>query len=274
MSSPNPALAAYYDRLARYTRLARRFGWGGGDDVAAVRRALIGPDGRASPRTAELLVAEAAGAMHAPRSLDAGCGLGGLGLALLQRFGGALTGVALSPVQIARARAEAAARGLAAQARFEVASYDAPPGGPYDLIVAVESLAHSPDLGASLGALAGTLAPGGKIVAIDDVRVCAPDDPDAAIFVAGWQTPGFVDEAAWRAGFAAADLRLERADDLSARLVHRDPRTRARLERWNARARRFLPPLRALMRSHEGGLALERLHARGGARYMLFAASL
>ena len=52
MSSPNPALAAYYDRLARYTRLARRFGWGGGDDVAAVRHALIGPDGRASPMIA------------------------------------------------------------------------------------------------------------------------------------------------------------------------------------------------------------------------------
>ncbi|MCM0020927.1 MAG: methyltransferase domain-containing protein [Tagaea sp.] len=272
MSSPNEPLARYYDRLARYTRLARRFGWGGGDRDAAVRRSLIGADGRASPRTTENLVAEAAGAAKAPRILDAGCGLGGLGLALLARFGGTLDGISLSPAQIERARAEAARRGLAA--RFRVASYDDPLDGTYDLVVAVEALAHSPDLARSLANLARGLAPGGKLIAVDDVRACPEGDPDAQAFVAGWRVPSFVDEATWRAGFAAAGLRLDRIDDLSDRLVHRDPKARARLARWNRRAHRFVPPLRALMDSHWGGLALERLHARKAARYALFAASL
>lgn len=272
MSSPNQALASYYDRLARYTRLARLVGWGGGDADAAVRRALVGADGRVTPRTTENLVAEAAGALRAPRILDAGCGLGGLGLALLARFGGTLDGISLSPEQIARASAVAAKRGLTA--RFRVASYDDRLDGPYDLIVAVEALAHAPDPAASLANLARALAQGGKLVVVDDVRACPADDPDARDFVAGWRVPGFVDEAAWRAGFAAAGLRLDRADDLSNRLVHRAPETRARLERWNRRARRVAPPLRDLLDSHWGGLALERLHARGAARYMLFAASL
>jgi SAM-dependent methyltransferase len=272
MSSPNDSLARYYDRLAGYTRLARWFGWGGGDGHAAVRRALIGPDGRASPRTTENLVAEAAEAMHAPRILDAGCGLGGLGLALLARFGGALDGISLSPAQIARARGEAARRGLAA--RFRVASYDDGLDGPYDLVVAVESLAHSADLARSIANLARALAPGGKLIVVDDVRVCAADDPDARAFVAGWRVPGFADEATWRDGFGRAGLRLDRIDDLSDRLVHRDPAARAGLERWNRRAHRFLPPLRELLDSPWGGLALERLHARGAARYLLFAASL
>lgn len=272
MSSPNEPLARYYDRLARYTRLARRFGWGGGDGDAAVRRSLIGADGRAAPRTTEILVVEAAGALRGPRILDAGCGLGGLGLALLARCGGTLEGISLSPEQIARAGEEAAKRGLGAQARFRVASYDDPLPGHYDLIVAVESLAHAPDLAASLANLARALAPGGKLIAVDDVRTCPPDDPDAQAFVAGWRVPSFVDEAAWRAGFAG--LRLDRVDDLSDRLVHRAPEARARLERWNRRAHRFLPPLRGLLDSHWGGLALERLHARKAARYMLFVASL
>lgn len=272
MSSPNDSLGRYYDRLAHYTRLARRFGWGGGDPDSAVRRALIGPDGSASPRTTEILVAEAAGDLHAPRILDAGCGLGGLGLALLARFGGTLEGISLSSEQIARARVEAAKRGL--PARFRVASYDDALGGPFDLIVAVEALAHAPDPAASLANLARGLAPGGKLVVVDDVRVSPAGDPDARTFVAGWRVPGFVEEAAWRAGFAAAGLTLDRIDDLSGRLVHRDPAARARLERWNRRAYRFAPPLRALLDSHWGGLALERLHARGAARYMLFAASL
>jgi SAM-dependent methyltransferase len=272
MSSPNQELASYYDRLARYTRLARLVGWGGGDADAAVRRALIGTDGRATPRTTEILVADAVGELRAPRILDAGCGLGGLGLALLARFGGTLDGISLSPEQIARATEAAAERGLAA--RFRVASYDDPLCERYDLIVAVEALAHASDPAASLANLARALVPGGKLVVVDDVRACPVDDPDAQDFVAGWRVPGFVDEARWRASFAAAGLRLDRADDLSDRLVHRAPEARARLERWNRRAHRVLPPLRALLDSHWGGLALERLHARGGARYMLFAASL
>jgi SAM-dependent methyltransferase len=171
-----------------------------------------------------------------------------------------------------RARVEAANRGL--PARFRVASYDDALGGPFDLIVAVEALAHAPNPAASLANLARGLAPGGKLIVVDDVRVCPAADPDARAFVAGWRVPGFVEEAAWRAGFAAAGLTLDRVDDLSGRLVHRDPAARARLERWNRRAHRFAPPLRALLDSHWGGLALERLHARAAARYMLFAASL
>jgi SAM-dependent methyltransferase len=273
MSSQNDDLARYYDRLGAYTRRARVFGWGGGSGELAVRRALRADDGTISPRTTENLVAEAAGALDQPRILDAGCGLGGLGLALLAKFGGTLHGITLSPDQARRAAL--AAWRMGRRARFAVASYDAPLiDGPYDLIVAVESLAHSRDLGRSLVNLARGLAAGGKLIVVDDLRVCGADDADARAFMAGWRTPSFVSEADWRYGFETAAMRIDLCRDLSPRIVHRDPIERRRLEFWNRAGHRWVPPLRPLLDSHWGGLALERLHARGAARYTMFVASL
>ncbi len=273
MSSKNDAIARYYARLGAYTRLARPFGWGGGSEDLAVRRALRGPDGRMSPRTTEALVATAAGPLDGPRILDAGCGLGGLGLALQEKFGGKLHGITLSPDQAARATL--AAWKLGRSARFSVASYDDPlPDAPYDLIVAVESLAHSSNLESSIANLARGLDGGGKLIVVDDIRVCEPDDPDARAFVEGWQTPSFRSEAEWRAAFDAAATRVDRFQDLSPLMVHRGPAARRALEILNAATAFLIPPLRPLLASHRGGLALERLHARGAARYTLFVASV
>jgi len=273
MSSKNDAIARYYARLGAYMRLAGLFGWGGGSADLAVRRALRGADGKASPRTTETLVAEAAGDLTAPRILDAGCGLGGLGLALQEKFGGKLHGITLSPHQAERATL--AAWKLGRSARFTVASYDDPlPDAPYDLIVAVESLAHSPDLKRSIANLARGLDGGGRLIVVDDIRVCDADDSDARDFVDGWQTPSFHSEAEWRAAFDAAAMRVELVRDLSPLIVHRNPVARRTLEILNAATSFLIPPLRPLMASHRGGLALERLHARKAARYVLFAASV
>jgi len=273
MSSKNDAIARYYARLGAYTRLAGLFGWGGGAGDLAVRRALRGPDGKISPRTTEALVADAAGTLDAPRILDAGCGLGGLGLALQEKFGGRLHGITLSPDQAERATLAAWKTGQSA--RFTVASYDDPlPEAPYDLIVAVESLAHSRDLKRSIANLARGLDGGGKLIVVDDIRVCDPDDPDARDFVEGWQTPSFHSEAEWRAAFDATAMRVDLFQDLSPLMVHRDPVARRTLEILNAATSFLIPPLRPLLASHRGGLALERLHARGAARYALFAASV
>jgi cyclopropane fatty-acyl-phospholipid synthase-like methyltransferase len=118
--------------------------------------------------------------------IDAGCGLGGTVFYLRSRLGGRYDGITLSPSQ--RDRAERAARrlGVADSCRFHVFSFDddlgaiAPDGA--DLIVAIESLAHSPDVSRTIANLTRALRPGGRLAVVEDVpaagtRSASPGTP-------------------------------------------------------------------------------------------------
>jgi SAM-dependent methyltransferase len=275
MSSPNGPLGGYYDRLSRYNAFARILRRDGGQGRATVHRFLRPDDPATDPAdTVHALIAARVADRPPARIFDAGCGLGGTALWLAARFGAEADGVTLSARQAERANAEAARRGLDARCRFRVASYDdALPARRYDLIVAIESLAHSADPSASLANLAHALAPGGRIVVVDDVRMPDADPRDAADFVAGWQVPGFRTHAHWLASFAAAGLRIVHDEDLTPRQMPRPAIAREGLVALN-RLAAAVPHAgwRAVLASHRGGLALERLYARGGASYRLFAA--
>ncbi len=275
MSSPNGPLSVYYDRLSRYGAWARLFGGDGGYARATVHRLLRSDDPEVVP--AEVIhsrIAAHVAAAPSARVLDAGCGLGGTCFHFARRFGSVCEGLTLSPTQAARATRMAEALGLSASCRFRVASYDDPlPDGAYDLIVAIESLAHSPDPARSLANLARSLAPGGRVVVVDDVREIGADIGDAARFMAGWQAPGFIDHARWLAAFEAAGLRVAAEEDLTARVPVRPVAARETLLALN-RIVSLVPHsgLRGVLASHQGGLALERLYSAGGASYRLFVA--
>lgn len=275
MSSPNAPLSTYYDRLSRYGAWARLFGRDGGYSRATVHRLLRSDD----PDVASAEVIHSRIAAHVAdvppiRVLDAGCGLGGTSFHMARRFGSDCEGLTLSSAQAGRATRTAETLGLAGRCRFRVASYDDPlPDRAYDMIVAIESLAHSPDPGRSLANLARNLAPGGHVVVVDDVRETGADAGDAARFMAGWQVPGFIDRARWLAAFEAAGLRLAAEEDLTARVPIRPAVAREMLLALNRVAALVPHPgLRGVLASHRGGLALERLYAAGGASYRLFVA--
>src|SRR5690606_5928518 len=65
-------------------------------------------------------------------------------------------------------------------------SFDRPPPGPYDVVVAVESLKHSADLAVTLRALHDVLAPGGRLVVVEDVLVGDPSSSDARGLARDW----------------------------------------------------------------------------------------
>jgi cyclopropane fatty-acyl-phospholipid synthase-like methyltransferase len=275
MSSPNAPLSSYYDRLSRYGAWARLFGRDGGHARATVHRLLRSDDPDvASADVIHFRISAHVADVPPIRVLDAGCGLGGTSFHLARRFGSVCEGLTLSSVQAARATRTAEALGLAGRCQFRVASYDdALPAGTYDLIVAIESLVHSPDPARSLANLARSLAPGGRIVVVDDVREPGADVDDAARFMAGWQAPGFMDRSQWLAAFAAAGLRVAVEEDLTPRVPVRPAAAREALLALN-RIASFLPHAgwRGVLASHRGGLALERLYAAGGASYRLFVA--
>ena len=130
--------------------------------------------------------------MIAPHVIDAGCGSGGTIFFLKSRLGGEYDGLTLSPVQRGRATREARRRNQAASCRFHLRSYDSDLSdiarGGVDLIVAIESLAHSHDASRTIGNLARALAVGGRLVVVDDVpgEALADDDADFAAFREGW----------------------------------------------------------------------------------------
>jgi tocopherol O-methyltransferase len=276
MSSPNLSLDRYYDRLTLYARLARWLGADAGYGTATVHRALHPTRAAQSPfEVVHGLIDAELGAAALHRLLDAGCGLGGTSLYFARERGALCDGIALSAHQVHAARENARKAGLEERCRFEVASFDGPLAPQrYDAIVAIESLAHAPDLAASVANLAKSLAPGGRLVVVDDVADPTADAGDAALFKAGWQVPSFEPHATWLAAFAQAGLSVVRDVDLTPRMVQRRAWQRAALTALNTAACALAPhaALRAVLASHRGGLALERLYARGQSAYRLFVA--
>uniref|UniRef100_B8HNU8 Methyltransferase type 11 n=1 Tax=Cyanothece sp. (strain PCC 7425 / ATCC 29141) TaxID=395961 RepID=B8HNU8_CYAP4 len=131
-----------------------------------------GPQGdqRINRRQAQIDLIEAllqwSGVTQAENILDVGCGIGGSSLYLAEKFGAAVTGITLSPVQAQRARERAIAAGLAPQVQFQVADALELPfaDASFDLIWSLESGEHMPDKQRFLQECSRVLRPGGTLL--------------------------------------------------------------------------------------------------------------
>ena len=276
-------VARYYDWLSRYHSLVARLGHTGGFDSLTVHRLLL-PD-RSGVAPADVVhdrLVTATRAMTSPRVVDAGCGFGGTILYLHARMGGHYDGLTLSRVQQARAAREAARRGVTAACRFHVRNYDADLGDLVtdraDLIVAIESLAHSSDPARTVAHLSRWLRAGGRLAIVDDVPLDAlpADDPDFTAFRDGWSCPAIARDRPLSAALSAAHLTVEYEEDLTPLVALREPGALERLVRVNRRWRPMLgrTSAGALVDSLYGGLMLERLYRRGVMRYRFVLARL
>lgn len=271
-------LALYYDRLSRVVVWARYIGYGGGYAGLAMHRRLATP-GSAAPPSADALDAlllERLAPVRNPDVLDAGCGFGGTVFHWISRLGGRYDGLTLSSVQAQIATAHAARNGMGDDCRFFVRSYDLPPPRSYDLVLAIESLAHSTDIDRTIKSLAGALKPRGRIAVVDDMPdgALAEDDRDFTRFRRGWRClrPPRADDLA--RAFRAANLELEGNDDLTAWIRPRSLARIGTLAGLNRLAYALVPgaAARAMLDSYLGGLALERLYRRGAMTYRLLVA--
>ncbi|MEV4146217.1 methyltransferase domain-containing protein [Amycolatopsis sp. NPDC049691] len=97
--------------------------------------------------------------------LDAGCGSGTASIDIAGAYGVEVTGITISPVEAANARARAAASDVAGQVRFETGDYHSLsfPENHFDAIVAFESLFNAFDLEKALGEFHRVLRPGGRV---------------------------------------------------------------------------------------------------------------
>jgi SAM-dependent methyltransferase len=207
--------------------------------------------------------------------LDAGCGLGGTVLDLAGRCSARFTGLTVSDRQAAIGRAAAAKAGFADRIAIEVGTYDAPPAGPFDLAIAIESLAHSPHPETSIDAIVARLAPRGSLVIADDMpEPTARGTRDLELFLSGWRVPMLAGAAELSSMLVRRGLAIVADRDLTDELRPRTLARIARLERVNRLLHRLVPNagLREVLDSYRGGLALERLYRAGLMRYRLIVA--
>ncbi len=275
-------IARYYAFLDRLTQL-NVMRSESGSQAQPIHRALKDPrspeegGGPPSPTIIHRLILEAATLPEAPRVLDAGCGYGATAFDLQPQTGGTWLGITLSPIQVQRATAEAARRGVANHLRFALQSYDDPLPGPFDLIIAIESLIHSTNPAASIANLATHLAPGGQLVIVDDMPepgLSPEDEADLALFKRMWRCPVAPPAPEWRGALATAGLTLTHEQDLTPLILLGNPAdlraTRARQQRrafWLGLVGQGLRE-----QADIGGRTLELLHLKGAVRYRLLAA--
>lgn len=270
------ATGAYYDRLSRWTALLARIGYGGGRSSLTAHRALADPRAGGLPTFTRLHDVLAA-ALPSPlrgRVLDAGCGLGGTMLDLAARGSATFVGLTLSEQQAAIGRRAIAAADLSDRVSIRVASYDAPLDGSFELVIAIESLAHSADPAATLARLAERLAPGGLLAIVDDMPAAeARGTHDLASLQAGWRLPALLSPAELTAALQRCGLQIAAEHDLTADVRPRTLARIAQLEMLNRALYRLAPAaLRAVLDSYHGGLALERLYRNALMSYRLVVA--
>jgi len=270
-------VARYYAWLDRFAPL-RAYRERTGSQTQSIHRALRDPaGGPPGPTVIHRLMLEVVALPAEPRVLDAGCGYGATAFDLQPKIGGTWTGITLSPVQVRRARAEAARRNLSDALRFECRSYDDPLQGPFDLVVAIESLIHAADPARSIANLASRLDAGGHLVIVDDMPVPAlapQDEADLALFKRMWRCPVAPPAAAWREAIDAAGLERIHERDLTDLILLGKPdellALRARLQRrafWLGLLGRDLRE-----QADIGGRTLELLQLRGAVHYRLIVA--
>ncbi|MEM7199468.1 MAG: methyltransferase domain-containing protein [Planctomycetota bacterium] len=276
-------LCRLYDNLARYHWLRRRLAACAPGEGLELHKRLVAPpsDTDGPPAgTAGLhdWLWQQLGAPPAPTVLDVGCGFGASVLRWATTQPGTFVGLGASAYQVQRARREAERAGVADRCSFVLQSYDQPIAGPFDRVVAVEALLHAQDLAATLANVAAAMAPGARLVAVEDVAAddAVAADPDAAELLQRWSTAGLPSLATWRRACAAAGLHVERVHDLTAQVQPRPASVLARSERRLKALRRAMPvaAARAVLDAFLGGIALERLYAKGATRYVVVAARL
>lgn len=270
--------------VARYYRWLDRLEWmrvmrgETGNAAQPVHRPLRDPDdGPSGPMVVHGLMLRGLALPPAPRVLDAGCGYGASMLDMAPGVGGEWLGISLSDVQVRRGNAEAAARGLGAQVRLVVASYDQPLAGKFDWIFGIESLIHSPDPVATVRNLAAALAPGGALMVVDDMPeegLSAEQAAAVELFKRCWRCPVAPSRAGWLRAFEAAGLVFSHEADFSALTLPRPAATLAPLIAARRREARWKRLFGLGYRSEAdlGGMVLETLLGEGVIRYRMLVA--
>lgn len=191
-------VAHYYDRNTRRFLLM-----GGGRGTHSIHRELWGAGVRSAREAADhvnrLVADEIAGLELGPKPsiVDFGCGVGGTLFHLARQIPKArLLGITISPSQVEIAERLAEELGHADHCSFSLGDFHtADVGFRADVILAVESFAHSQGAEAFLSNAVRNLGAGGRLIIVDDFLESEKESLDARQsrcveqFQSGWRVP-------------------------------------------------------------------------------------
>lgn len=122
------------------------------------------------------------------RVLDAGCGVGGSAMWLVENHGVDAVGITIAGSQVELANRFASKRGLQDRIRFEEGDYcnTGFADGSFDVVWALESSCHAEDKSRFLKEAFRVLRPGGHLAVGDWFRTARPLEPDDEDLLHGW----------------------------------------------------------------------------------------
>jgi len=126
--------------------------------------------------------------------LDAGCGVGGTAIWIVENYGADVMGITIVDKQVRLAKKYAIKRKVDKKAIFSFGDYTATgySDSSFDKIYAIESVCHAIDKEAFIKEAYRILKPGGKLCVCDyfiNNLVSASDKKDYALFCDGWAMP-------------------------------------------------------------------------------------
>ncbi|MBL7728903.1 MAG: methyltransferase domain-containing protein, partial [Dinghuibacter sp.] len=186
----------YYEQVAEYyntTRNAYADGWDLNNSLAlhyGYKDHTTKTFGDTLLRMNEVLM-QAAAITGADKVLDAGCGIGGSSIYLVERTGCQCTGITLSGQQAAEARALAKKKGLEKQLDIELRNFmqTGYPDAQFTVVWGLESICYASDKAAFVREAYRLLQPGGRLVIADGMvtQFAHNEHPVIKKWLQGWQ---------------------------------------------------------------------------------------
>jgi tocopherol O-methyltransferase len=181
------------------------------------------------------------------RVLDAGCGVGGSAIWLVEEFGVEVTGINVVERQLRDAQRHARRHGVNDRVRFEYQDITCTtfPADSFNVVWAIESACHTQEKRTFLTEARRLLVPGGRLLVADGFRTRRPLRPSEeqllSSWLAGWAVPDLVTGEEFTNVAREVGFEHIRFEDIS-------PNVQPSLRRLYRMARAMYPPGRAVLR--------------------------
>lgn len=204
--------------------------------------------------------------------LDAGCGTGFTLLELCKDTNIKGLGISLSPYEVERANASAKKQGIEKRCTFKVHDFGKPLDEKFDVIFAIESLKHSPDIKNTFTNLTSHLNKNGRIIILEDYYI--PNKVSnklGAKFLKNWSVKELYTEDFYIAAFDELNMNLIYQKDFTDLVVMKNKLATRGMISGVGLLSKIMPKgkNKSLAQIYQGGLIMDYFYSVGAYEYKM-----